>query len=360
MTTFSWQSEGADEHGRFHDLTPVDILEWFDGPRLFTFREEQILYLAYACGESDRTIRYLITPIDQDRIEALQRGHLSLLDAIKAPVVWALDMTEGKTGSVKRLAWRAVPPTVVPAPHVFLRPNLAPILEVYVSSNTFFFEITAGQLNKYLESSYSLLRRFFQSVEWEGGFDPPVHQLSVGSLRVSFGTPGHSTIDQRLEELAAQFKEKIGDNGDPTMVDAILRICPFQNTGPADSVSLSGRLVQGLPIILRRGDRAIWRDKLRIIQKQRVARRREMEGRVEEIDWGRWTFTLRDLNVALREQPCRADETIVNELRELYGDNSETRIRVFGDAIQGDQYLEVDRYEVVTPPSVSSPSETAT
>jgi hypothetical protein len=112
-------------------------------------------------------------------------------------------------------------------------------------------------------------------------------------------------------------------------------------------------LLLGKPITLKRGDRTIWRERLRLIQEKRVARRLEMEGRVEAIDWGRWTFTLRDVDTGREQQPCRADETIVNELRELYGDNSQTRIRVFGDSIQGDQYLEVDRYEIVAPPAGS-------
>lgn len=358
MTPIAWQPDGTDERGRFNDLTPIEILDWFDGPRLFTFVDEQILYLAYACSEGDRTIRYIITPTEQDRIRALERGHISLLDAIKAPIVWVIDISEGQTFAIKRLAWAAIPSTVVPCPHVLLNPGLAPIFQLYVQGDTLFYELTAGQLGKYVESSYALLRRFFQSVDWAGGFDPPIHQVSVSSLRLSFGTPGIGKFDQRKAELTEQFRDRIGENGDPTMIDAIVRICPFQNTGPADSVTLSGQLVPGTPIILHRGDRAIWRDKLRRIQQQRIARRREMEGRVEEIDWGRWTFTLRDLNIELREQPCRADETIVNELRELYGDNSQTRIRVFGNSIQGDQYLEVDRYEVVTPSSLSPPSGT--
>jgi hypothetical protein len=79
------------------------------------------------------------------------------------------------------------------------------------------------------------------------------------------------------------------------------------------------------------------------------------EGRVEEIDWGRWTFTLREVRmpteakapseVPVSEIFCRADNTIVDELRELYGDNPHTRIIVYGTYTQS--YLQVDRYEVV-------------
>jgi len=358
MTAASWQPEGPNESGRFCDLKPIEILDWFDGPRLFTFSEEQVLYLAYAWGEGEKTIRYLITPTEEQHIRALGHGQISLLDAVKAPVVWALDVREGKAVSVKRLAWTTVPDSVLPRPHVLLNSAHAPIFQLYAQGNMLFYELTAGQLKKYIEASYSLLRRFFQSVDWSG-FDPPVHQISVSSLRLSFGVPGHARIDQRVSELAQQFKERISENGDPTMVDAIVKLCPLQNTGPADSVTLSGQLIPGTPITLRRGDRAVWREKLRLIQQQRVTRRHEMEGRVEEIDWGKWTFTLRELNISLREQLCRADETIVNELRELYGDNSQTRIRIFGDSIQGDQYLEVDRYEVIGPSSVSMPTETA-
>ena len=353
MATVLWQPEGAEEVGRFRDLTPIEVLDWFDGPRLFTFVEEKILYLAYAWGEGERTVRYLITPTEQERVRALERGHISLLDAIKAPIVWALDVLEGNPVSIKRLAWAAVPDTVVPRPHVLLNPALAPIFQLYAQGNTLFYDLTAGQLSKYVEASYALLRRFFQSVDWVGGFDPPIHQLSISSLRLSFGTPGHGRFDQKAREFAANVREQIGENGDPTMVDAIVKICPFLNTGPADSVILSGQLVFGTPITLTRGDRVIWRERLKLIQQQRVALRLEMEGRVEEIDWGRWTFTLRDINIDREQQPCRADETIVNELRELYGDNSQTRIRVFGDSIQGDQYLEVDRYEIVPPPADS-------
>jgi hypothetical protein len=348
---FSWQPLGKEESGRFQDLTPIDILDWFDGPKLFTLSEDGVLFLAYACSESVDTIRYLIIPTEENRVDALKRGSLTLLEALRSPLVWVADVGKAGTLSVKQLSWSSIPSTVIPRPHVLLSPGLEPMFQVYAEGRTLFHSaITAGLLRKYADASYLLLQRFFQSINWAGGFDPPIRRLSVNSLELAFELPGEGAGGANAESLAREFQRLIGDHGDPTIVYAILKICPFQNGGTVDSVTLSGKIISE-PIVLKRGDRPSWRQRLSLLQQERVVTDVVLEGRVEEIDWGRWTFTLREVADDRREVLCRADENIVDELRELYGTGN-PRVRVHGIRTEGETYIEINRYEILDNPRV--------
>ncbi len=81
---------------RFGDLTPVEVLYEFDGPRIFIARDRfggDIL--CYACGEStvDQTITYLIVPTDARAIAALKEGITTVHDALDQPWLWVAHLS---------------------------------------------------------------------------------------------------------------------------------------------------------------------------------------------------------------------------------------------------------------------------
>ena len=347
LDLFPWVPQGPLERNRFQDLSPVKILDWYDGPRLFTLAESGITYLAYLCSESGSSARYLLIPTDEERVQALTTGAITLLEAIRSPLLWVVDTDEGTVRTVRRVPWSNVPPNVVPQPHVLLNRALEPIFRIYVHGETLSpSSVTASILNKYVGYSYSLLYRFFEIVNWRGGFDPPVQRLALGSVSISYNAPGGIRDAAEAKELHDEFQRKIGTDGDPKMVEAVVKMCPFISSGPVDSVTLAGQLVPAGSLILSRGDRKQWNGVLNSVMQLHMSFSVIAEGNVEEIDGGKGTFTLRNIDEAHDELRCRADETIIDELREEFAGGF-PRVKIFGTRASGETLVHVDRYEFV-------------
>jgi hypothetical protein len=346
---FPWTPQGVTEpEGRFREFAPDQVLDWFDGPRLFTIREGDISYLVYLCQETPFATRYLVSPTDADRLEALTTGALTVFNALKNPVLWAVDTdSSGNATTARRISWSAIPPGVVPKPHVLLSRALEPIFRVYVEGKALSLaSTTASVLNRYASNSHSLLDRFFDLIKWTGGVDPPIHQLSLGSLTISYGAPGGLVSEVAARELQAKFEQKIGKEGDPKMVQAITNMCPFKGSGLVDTVTLGGQLIPSTALILARGDRTRWRTALTNLLQVYGAVTVDEIGTLEEIDAGRRTFILRRLASSPEpELRCRADESIINELREEFGEGI-PQVRVQGTRTGADSTAWIDQYEL--------------
>ena len=346
---FSWTPQGQTEpDDRFCDFEPIDVLDWFDGPRLFTIREGDIRYLAYVCLEAPHSIRYLVSPTDEDRLKALTTGSMTVFNALKSPVVWTVDTdANGNTKIIRRISWASIPANVIPQPHGLLSCALEPIFRVHVEGKALSpTSVTASLLNKYVSNSYSLLDRFFEVVGWERGVDPLVQQVALGSITLSYGAPGGSN-ESEAEGLRAEFGRKIGDDGVPKMVQAIMNMCPFVSAGQVDSVTLRGRLIPSSALILERGHRKAWKNTLANVLQLHKSTPLEVTGTVEEIDGGKRTFTLRRIDPPSdSEMRCRADEAIISELREEFAEGF-PRIKVTGTRTTGEPVVRVDQYELV-------------
>ncbi|MDD4964037.1 MAG: ImmA/IrrE family metallo-endopeptidase [Gallionella sp.] len=111
-------------------LRPYEVLYEFDGPRIFTTISESLIYLWYECGEDPETerIRYLVIPANQQLIGQLKSGEKTMLEALRQPWLWALDV---RNGQVEK-GWTLndldlVPLGAKPRPNVFLWPQLEPL-----------------------------------------------------------------------------------------------------------------------------------------------------------------------------------------------------------------------------------------
>lgn len=359
---FPWTPQGPIEpSNRFRDFEPVNVLDWFDGPRLFTIREEDIQYLVYLCLEAPHSIRYLVSPTDEDRLKALVTGVTTVFNALKNPVLWAVDTDEnGNTKTVHRISWGSVPLDIIPKPHVLLSRALEAAFNVHVEGKTLSStSITASLLNKYVSNSYSLLDRFFEIINWERGVDPLVQQIALGSITLSYGAPGGLSNESDVAKLRAEFEHKIGEDGDPKMVQAIMNMCPFIGAGQVDSVTFGGQLVPSSTLILKRGDRKVWKNTLANVLQLHKSVTLDVTGVVEEIDGGKRTFTLRGIDGPTEpEMRCRADEAIISELREEFAEGF-PRIRITGTRTIGESVVRVDQYELIAanPPPLPTPQE---
>jgi hypothetical protein len=237
---------------------------------------------------------------------------------------------------------------VIPQPHVLLSRALEPAFKVHVEGKTLSpASVTASLLNKYVSNSYSLLDRFFEIVDWEGGVDPLVQQVALGSITLSFGAPGGLSNESEAEKLRTEFGRTIGEDGDPKMVQAIMNMCPFISAGQVDSVTLRGQLIPSSTLMLERGDRKGWKNTLANVLQLHRSVPLEVTGTVEEIDGGKRTFTLRRIDPPSEpEMRCRADEVIISELREEFAEGF-PRVRVTGTRTIGEPVVRIDRYELV-------------
>lgn len=74
------------------DLKPVRVLDEYDGPRLFTVRSQDgYNLLAYQCGEDATTERFLITPIEEERIGRIEANSLTLREVLTDGWLWIVD-----------------------------------------------------------------------------------------------------------------------------------------------------------------------------------------------------------------------------------------------------------------------------
>ena len=285
---------------------------------------------------------------------------MTVFDALRSPVLWTVDTdANGNTKTTHRISWTSVPQNVIPQPHVLLSRSLEPAFRVHVEGKTLSpASITASLLNKYVGNSYALLDRFFEIVNWEGGVDPLVQQVALGSITLSYGAPGGLTNEIEADKLRAEFGRKIGEDGDPKMVRAIVNMCPFISTGQVDSVTLRGQLIPSYALTLGRGDRREWKNTLASVLNLHKSEPLEVTGTLEEIDGGKRTFTLRRIDLPSEsEMRCRADEAIISELREEFADGF-PRIKVTGTRTMGEAVVHIDQYELVaSTPSLASPEE---
>jgi hypothetical protein len=109
---------------RFSPLCPVKTLYDFEGPKTFTFRDQDgELCLAHWCDEEDCTTRYIAVVFSNRLVAQLEQGVISVRDALEQPRAWVLD--EDADGNV-RSAWRVevtdLPEEILPKPGALLLP----------------------------------------------------------------------------------------------------------------------------------------------------------------------------------------------------------------------------------------------
>lgn len=111
----------------FRPFQPLHVLYEFEGPRTFTLADQnQELYLAHWCDEDTERVRYLVVPFSDEFVERLERGKLTLRDALDQPRLWVLDVDHtGAPQSAWRTSLAALPADILPKPGTALLPALA-------------------------------------------------------------------------------------------------------------------------------------------------------------------------------------------------------------------------------------------
>ena len=126
-----WTIQGKTvDPSRFQPFEPVNVLYEFDGPRIFTIHDaDGELNLAYWSDEDEKVCRYVVVPTTPKLIASLQRGGISVFDALNQPRCWLCDVsTKGEIARCERVDFDAIPRDSLPAIGTMLLPSLEPQL----------------------------------------------------------------------------------------------------------------------------------------------------------------------------------------------------------------------------------------
>lgn len=114
---------------RFLPFAPLRVLNYYDGPRIFTFADaDDALCLACWSDEDDTTARFLVVATSDQIVADLELGRKSVREALTQPRLWVVECAAGGalTGAWL-VAPRDVPEDAQPEPRAMLHRSLAPV-----------------------------------------------------------------------------------------------------------------------------------------------------------------------------------------------------------------------------------------
>ena len=307
------------------DLTPVRVLDEYDGPRLFTIKDSGgHEFLVYQCAEDPERDRFLITPARNDLINDVEANRISLRDAITSGWLWMADrLSDGSVTQAVRVDAASLPAHALPKLGTRLNPTPDVLLRIrMIGPRLSGAGVPANVVKRTAEGAMNAVKALATQVLNIGSdigrpaenlrryYDLPALSFVQNSFQIEFGYP------KRAAQLELQDEDTIGlvgglfkrgldwalsDNpstpSDPewgAIIEALSKITPPQH-GDVVSVEVSGDLVgkeMTRPVVLDRS----------ISQKISAARLRVrlpnpnviLNGLVREFDKDKFSFILRD------------------------------------------------------------------
>src|SRR5262245_26208320 len=98
-----WTVEGQEtDWPKLDSLQPERVLDYYDGPRLFTVRTvEGFELLVYQCGADSDADRFLLVPANEKFLAGIEGNLTSLKEALtQQPWAWLID--RGRDGTLSR------------------------------------------------------------------------------------------------------------------------------------------------------------------------------------------------------------------------------------------------------------------
>lgn len=117
-----WNATGRPhpvEH--FAGLTPEEVLYEFDGPRIYTCRDnEGMPLLVYECERDESAVRYLVVPIREAVIDELKNGQISVRLALLQSRMWVVDVKDDIIVDAWNTDFSKLPEEALPKPGTLL------------------------------------------------------------------------------------------------------------------------------------------------------------------------------------------------------------------------------------------------
>ena len=124
-----WEIKGKPvDPQRFAPFEPLHVLNYYDGPRIFTFHDsDDALCLACWSDEDEKHSRFLVVAVNDQIIADLEGGLLSVREALAQPRLWVVDWTQdGTLTGAWLVAHQDVPKDSQPQPRTMLHRSLDP------------------------------------------------------------------------------------------------------------------------------------------------------------------------------------------------------------------------------------------
>ncbi len=117
---------------QFASFEPVRVLNYYDGARVFTFKNSDGgLCLACWSDEDENRSRFLVVPITEQAVADLVNGFLTVSHSMAQEFLWVVDMSGDRTLSRAWLvACKNVPEDAKPQQGTMLHRSLGPMLSL--------------------------------------------------------------------------------------------------------------------------------------------------------------------------------------------------------------------------------------
>lgn len=354
---------------RFEPFVPVEILDEYDGPRIFTLMDaEGELNLAYWSDQDQAVCRYVVVPTTAKILEALRKGSISVYDALNQPRCWLCDVThQGVLSTCQRIEFEAVPRDSLPAIGTMLLSTLEPLLTLRAVGD----EIIPGQIPgsviracvEGVQKAFKVLSEYVLGQESQAGrpddfirrlSDLPTQRIAFASFEISFRMPieeqnlftasGQKSLEaETLEDVGTLLNKGLkwlttaaGEEGvyspeNPDESAAVLRalkeLTP-SSQGSIERLELKGQLLgpRTLPIILERTARQ--RVNVAIRSRSMEPQLVDLEGRIRELDKDRLSFELREIDGTPQIQRFVFDEELLEDVFQAF--QEDVRVQVAG------------------------------
>ena len=371
-----WSVPGRQlEVSRFEPFEPVTVLYEFDGPRTFTVVDQDgELYLAHWCDDDEHRSRYLVVPTDSHLLKRLQGGHLTVLEALRQPRLWVVEVSSEGVEATWRTDLRDLPEDVLPARGTMLLPSLEPFLSVraigqQIHSGSVPASVIRTLVDGVQKALKQLLEGFLSPTSSQGRppegirrlYDLPAQHFAFNSFQIDFRRPARAgqadmfdgtdldpnreedvvlnqVADQLYGALESVTRPSQGAAGEtpiglaPTsrrVLEALLSLTP-PGDGPISEVEVGGTFAGGRnvrPYRLTRQSRQDVKRQLSLMPQGQV-RHLKLTGRVRSLDLDRLTFELRDTPEGSSNQRFVCDEELLDDVHEAF--NSASEVTVMG------------------------------
>ena len=134
-----WQVVGTRvDAAIFEPFEPLQVLNSYDGPRIFTLRgAEGALHLACWSDDDDKLSRFLVVPVSPTGVAELEAGSLSVRQALARPPLWVVDLShDGPVIAAWLVDTDSVPEDARPQPGVTLQSPLTLPQSVAINGGT--------------------------------------------------------------------------------------------------------------------------------------------------------------------------------------------------------------------------------
>lgn len=370
-----WEIKGKPvDPKRFMPFEPLRVLNYYDGPRIFTFHDADDALCLACWSDGDEThSRFLVVAITDQIIVDLESGLLSVREALAQPRLWVIDWAQdGALTGAWLVAQQDVPNDSQPHPRTMLHRSLDPILSLRATGETIRPGAIPGSVIKSTvegaQRAIKTLAEYEMELPAHGGrpsralqklYDLPVQRTLAASFEVQFRSPlsepdlfeglDESEIHEEREVLnrvadhlktglswltsASSDASALPVPGDPELSRAIIKALRFLTPSarsPIREMEIRGELAtQSIePIRLSRSVRGILNGALSRVPDMKV-RRVELTGRIRELNERLMRFELHDVTTpASTFRLCVFEPDLWDDVYEMLG--VEETVDVFG------------------------------